>query len=277
MIKNKNLYEILNTDPEATIEEIKKAFRKLALIYHPDKNSNSPESRVNFQIINNAYTTLISSEKRNEYDTYLKTSSVAQNRPEGNFKGSSFSPGQDDPGLSLENLCNQFNFILWEIEDILNPSKHLNNDTRYSGFTIQQWILKVLVFIDQWVLGPAGFIDYFYEARNIDSKKAADLLKDGFSNYTHQPYRNLTDYFYEIRKRMDKFIKSIKIDDVLKDVAGYEIKLIDSMFEAQKLAYHYLGTINLINNDLSSSVCKFNHSNSCYDEGYRNLIDFHKQ
>src|SRR4030042_5617829 len=86
MTSNKNLYEILNVSPTASTEEIKSSFRKLAQIHHPDKNNNSSESQVNFQIIYNAYNTLISMEKREEYDTYLKTSSVIKNSSKYNFK-----------------------------------------------------------------------------------------------------------------------------------------------------------------------------------------------
>ena len=45
----KILYKILNVAPTATQDEIKKAYRKLALLKHPDKNPNDPKAAENFQ------------------------------------------------------------------------------------------------------------------------------------------------------------------------------------------------------------------------------------
>lgn len=52
-------YDILDVDKNSTIEEIKKKYRKLSLKYHPDRNSNSEESKQHFQQINNAYNRLL--------------------------------------------------------------------------------------------------------------------------------------------------------------------------------------------------------------------------
>lgn len=273
MIK-KSLYEILNVQPDASTDEIKAGFRRLALIHHPDKNGNSPESQVNFQIINNAYSTLSSPEKREAYDTYLNTSSVYRDKSGDTSTGPSLKNKASGRELSLQNLCCQFNFILWEIEDILNSAKQVIDNTLYSGCTIHQWLLKILVFTDRWVLQPAGFIDYFYEARKLEKSSISDLLKNGFNNNTHQPYTDIYDYFYDIRKRMDKFIKGIKVQNVLRTIEGCDIKLIDSIFEAQKLAYHYLGSINLILKNNLSEIKRFNHSNKCFDEDYKMMIEF---
>ena len=61
----KNYYEILEVDSSATTDEIKKAFRRLALIHHPDKN-NGDNSK--FNEINEAYETLSDETRRREYD-----------------------------------------------------------------------------------------------------------------------------------------------------------------------------------------------------------------
>ena len=64
----KKYYEILEIDKNATKEDIKKSYRKLSLIYHPDKNGNSQESINKFQDINEAYEVLSNPEKRMMYD-----------------------------------------------------------------------------------------------------------------------------------------------------------------------------------------------------------------
>ena len=54
-----------------TDEDIKKSFRKLCLIYHPDKTKNDKEKENYFKIIKEAYETLIDSERRYQYDMLI--------------------------------------------------------------------------------------------------------------------------------------------------------------------------------------------------------------
>ena len=63
-----NLYETLGLKNTATLEEIKKAYRKLSLQYHPDRNNNSPESTIKFQDISSAYEIIGDEEKKRQYD-----------------------------------------------------------------------------------------------------------------------------------------------------------------------------------------------------------------
>jgi curved DNA-binding protein CbpA len=61
-------YEILEVSPDATPEEIKKSFRKLALKYHPDRNKNSDESKQKFMRLVEAYEVLSNEHSRKKYD-----------------------------------------------------------------------------------------------------------------------------------------------------------------------------------------------------------------
>ena len=63
----KDYYNVLGVDKKATKDDIKKAFRKLAHKYHPDKG-NGNESK--FKEITEAYSVLSDDKKRREYDTY---------------------------------------------------------------------------------------------------------------------------------------------------------------------------------------------------------------
>jgi len=56
--------------PSATQDEIKKAYRRLALLKHPDKNPDDPSAAENFQKLSKAYQVLSSVEKRKRYDQY---------------------------------------------------------------------------------------------------------------------------------------------------------------------------------------------------------------
>jgi DnaJ-class molecular chaperone len=66
-----NLYDILNVTKNATDVEIKNAYKKMLLKYHPDKN-NIDDSTSKFIEIRNAYETLIDKQKRNNYDKQHK-------------------------------------------------------------------------------------------------------------------------------------------------------------------------------------------------------------
>jgi len=69
MPSNRDYYEILGISRNASDEEIKKAFRKLAFKYHPDHNNES-EAEAKFKEINEAYEVLSDAKKRASYDRY---------------------------------------------------------------------------------------------------------------------------------------------------------------------------------------------------------------
>jgi curved DNA-binding protein len=70
MATKKEYYEILGVPKTAVEEDIKKAYRKLALKYHPDRNPGDKQAEERFKEINEAYAVLSDKEKRKEYDTY---------------------------------------------------------------------------------------------------------------------------------------------------------------------------------------------------------------
>ncbi len=65
-------YKTLGINENATSDDIKKAYRKLARKFHPDLNPNNSEAKSNFQIINEANNVLSDPEKRKKYDQYGK-------------------------------------------------------------------------------------------------------------------------------------------------------------------------------------------------------------
>ena len=87
---NKNYYEILGLTFEATYEEIKAAYRRLAFELHPDRNPTA-EAAAQFQEVMQAYTVLINADSRAEYDA--RTLSYVE-----------LTGGSSSPGIDLSDL-----------------------------------------------------------------------------------------------------------------------------------------------------------------------------
>jgi curved DNA-binding protein CbpA len=68
----KNHYDILGLDSNASFEDIKKAYRKLSVKFHPDKNNGEDYFAAMFRQINEAYSVLSDVDKRRSYDNVLK-------------------------------------------------------------------------------------------------------------------------------------------------------------------------------------------------------------
>jgi curved DNA-binding protein len=93
-------YKVLGVSKDATPDEIKKAYRKLARKHHPDLNPNSTESNKLFQQINEANEVLSDADKRKKYDKYGKDWQYADqlDAQEQQEKQYHSQPGQSDEG-----------------------------------------------------------------------------------------------------------------------------------------------------------------------------------
>lgn len=104
-MNGRDLYEVLGVSRHATPDEIKKAFRKQALLYHPDRNPDNPDAEERFKEAQEAYEILSDPHERSYYD---RTGRAGRNRSRPGT-GSPFDFGFGvDPSDLLNDLFGQF-------------------------------------------------------------------------------------------------------------------------------------------------------------------------
>lgn len=101
----KDYYQVLGVDKKASQEDIKKAFRKLAVKFHPDKNPGDKEAENKFKLINEANEVLSDPEKRKKYDMLGENWNKYQHT-EGQPGGYNYGGGQG--GFQFEGDLNDF-------------------------------------------------------------------------------------------------------------------------------------------------------------------------
>ncbi len=80
-------YEVLGVKKDSSAQDIKKAYRKLAMKYHPDRNKGDKESEEKFKKISEAYAVLSDPEKRKQYDTFGASGFQQRYSQEDIFRG----------------------------------------------------------------------------------------------------------------------------------------------------------------------------------------------
>lgn len=107
-MSERDYYEILNVSRTASEEEIKSAYRKMAMRYHPDRNPDNPEAEFKFKEAAEAYEVLRDPEKRARYDRFGK---------------SSFQNGGASPGFgSAEDIFSHFSDIFGDLFGFTNSA-----------------------------------------------------------------------------------------------------------------------------------------------------------
>jgi molecular chaperone DnaJ len=107
----RDYYEILGVSRNATQDEIKNAYRKLALQYHPDRNK-SPDAEGKFKEMSEAYAVLSDQEKRRQYDTTGREGVYQKYGQEDIFRGADFSEIFSDLGPGFGGIDDLFGQLL---------------------------------------------------------------------------------------------------------------------------------------------------------------------
>ena len=96
----RDYYEVLGISRNATKEEIKNSYRKLALQYHPDRNK-SPDAEEKFKEISEAYAVLSDDEKKQQYDSFGHEGIGARYSYDDIFRGANFEDVFRDLGFGF--------------------------------------------------------------------------------------------------------------------------------------------------------------------------------
>lgn len=114
----KDFYEVLGVSKSASKDEIKSAYRKMAMKFHPDRNKE-PDAEEKFKTINEAYEVLSNDQKKSAYDQY---GHAAFDPSAGGFGGHTYS-SQNGPNFTYSNTSggNPFGNAGFDFEGFNNP------------------------------------------------------------------------------------------------------------------------------------------------------------
>ena len=105
---NRDYYDILGVKRQATPEEVKKAYRKLAVKYHPDRNPDDKAAEEKFKELSEAYAVLSDAKKRQNYDMFGHSEFRQQYSQEDIFRGFDAGGVFGDFGLNDQDLFARF-------------------------------------------------------------------------------------------------------------------------------------------------------------------------
>lgn len=120
MAQKRDYYEILGVSKSSSEDEIKKAYRKMAVKYHPDKNPDNKEAEEKFKEAAEAYEVLSNSKKKSQYDRFGHAGM-------GGAAGGGFGGG----GMNMEDIFSQFGDIFGGAEE--SPFGSFFNGGRSGG------------------------------------------------------------------------------------------------------------------------------------------------
>jgi curved DNA-binding protein len=158
----KDYYKILGVDKKATQDEIKKAYRALAVKHHPDKNPNNKDSEEKFKVINEANEVLSNPDKRKKYDELGENWQKYEQTENSRSK----NPFQDFGGNEDSNYSNFF-------EQFFS-----NQQSRSQNYNGSNYETDIEITLEESYKGTSRIVQLENEKIRITTKPGAysDLL-----------------------------------------------------------------------------------------------------
>jgi curved DNA-binding protein CbpA len=159
----KNYYDILGLTHSATQEEVKSAYRKLSMKFHPDKNNGDDFLAEMFKNINEANEILSNPTKRKEYDNTLKSFEDIGNN-------SNYNPTNYPESTAILDVLKSINEY-FRLEKIANQKYLAKTNAEYipkpQHFTFAKVLLSILILLFLWVfVRPQYTVDSNITANN---------------------------------------------------------------------------------------------------------------
>ena len=182
-----NYYEILGVSIDSSQIDIKKAYHKQAIIWHPDKNNNSEESKQKFQQISEAYQVLHDIETRKEYDIHGKTDMKMKSANE--LFSELFS--NVDPVISKflkstfgdikSRLDNSDKLSIWDLFTTIDKDKLIEE----GGNVVKHILKQSLCDSDKIPIDKKYVYDLELDIDSIDSTNSINITIDCARRFTH--------------------------------------------------------------------------------------------
>lgn len=171
----KDYYQFLGVSKDATPEQIKDAYRKLAFKYHPDRNKEDPAAAEKMKQINEAYAVLSDQAKRKEYDTYRESY--------GSFASQKFRESYSDEDIFKGSDINQ---ILEEMSRAFGFRNFDEIFKEFYGSKYQTFVFRSPGFFGRGFISYGGFLNKFIKHR----------LENAFGIKYAEKGRDFYDFLY---------------------------------------------------------------------------------
>ena len=213
----KDYYKVLQVSKDASEDELKKAYRRLANIYHPDNNPGNKEAEIKFQEINESYAILINPEKRKQYDMKFTIDTTIDSDNHSIFNelfGSDirkYNEERDDYIKFLEKMEEKFN----QYNRSLKKEKEAALNSTWSALMLDSFYSKkqrVERRLKELELNAEAFDDFlsFFEKAQEEAKKY-NLIFNSISQYIEPSKRGLisSSFYLNLKSQIKNQLNTI--------------------------------------------------------------------
>ncbi len=190
----KNYYDVLNVKPNATPEEIKKAYRKLSVKFHPDKNDGDEFLSEMFKNINEANEILSNPEKRKEFDNTLNSND--------NYTNTSYNK-QNTHSQATNELVKKFEVFHNNLKAYFDQQKVVTNKKRLYSEALNTPKQKYISFLTVILLGIAALVFWILFKPSESNKDGQQETTQNTNNQSNPTINWVTKEMTDVYKEPD--------------------------------------------------------------------------